>query len=56
MLEQGNTNITDLFAPSANNSFPAGKSERTDKTKWGCAVVVNLSKKNPQMAFCILKS
>ena len=33
LLEQGNTNMTDLFAPSENNSFQNGKSETTDKSK-----------------------
>ena len=45
LLEQGITNMKDLFALSANNSFQNGKSETTDKSKWGCAAVVNVSKK-----------
>ena len=55
LLEQGNTNMTDLFAPSANNSFQNGKSETTDKSKWGCAAVVNLSKKIHRWLFIKLK-
>ena len=45
LLEQGNTNMKDLFGLSANNSFQNEKSETTDKSKWGCAAIVNLSKK-----------
>ena len=49
--------FTDFFALAANNSFQTGKFEKTDKTKWECAVVVNLSKKtNSQIAFVFYKA